>query len=141
MPCNQACETIRLSTQRHNGPHENSWCNFSCPWKAPEGTAKKKAKKRTGFSKRPGDASGEGNSERSNKTILATCTKEQLQFSGLALYCQCLFPFLSLGLFVDLTCMQFPPSPPSKVSVRGGSANRPWLLYQPDSLVFICRSS
>src|SRR2546422_9049566 len=76
---------------------------FFLPLESPGRYSKKKAKKRTGFSKRPGDASGEGNSECSNKTILATCTKEQLQFSGLALYCQCLFPFLSLGLFVDLT--------------------------------------
>src|SRR2546425_9550372 len=48
---------------------------FFLPLESPGRYSKKKAKKRTGFSKRPGDASGEGNSERSNKTILAACTK------------------------------------------------------------------
>ncbi len=35
--------------------------------------------------------------------------------------------------------MQFPPSPPSKVSSRGGPANWPWLLYQLDSLFLYVR--
>ena len=109
--------------------------------KSPGRYSKKKAKKRTGFNKRPRTPRARGIPSGRIKRFSLPVRKNSCNFRDWRYIASVFLGLLSLCLFADLICMQFPPSPPSKVSARGGSANRPWLLYQPDSLFFICPSS